>query len=111
MRPGTPADDLLTAYCQRQTGIAPDAFGPVQQFSFGGAQHSVAAAEVPRTRAGARGRIEAINWAPVESLPTETDPVARVAVASMLETLTANKARAAALGVVAAIAAAAFQSG
>lgn len=94
LRPGTPTDDLLTAYCQRQTGIAPDAFGPVQAFKFAGAHHSVAAAVVTRTRAGARGRIEAISWARPEALPTETDPSARVAVATMLQQLTAAKARA-----------------
>ena len=94
LRPGTPTDDLLTAYCQRQTGIAPDAFGPVQPFTFGGVPHSVASAVVSRTRAGARGRIEAIIWARPEALPTETDPMARVAVATLLQQLTGGKASA-----------------
>jgi ADP-ribose pyrophosphatase YjhB (NUDIX family) len=83
-RPGTLIDDLLTSYCQRQTGITPDAFGPQQPFTFGGKSHSAAVAVVTRARAGARGRIEAIQWAQASALPTETDPVARVAVASML---------------------------
>jgi ADP-ribose pyrophosphatase YjhB (NUDIX family) len=104
LRPGTPTDDLLTAYCQRQTGITPESFGPLEAFTFGGAHHSVATAIVPRTRAGARGRIEAINWARPEALPTETDPVARFAVATMLARLTAARAAAAV------VTASAFQS-
>jgi len=70
-------------YCQRQTGVVPDAFGAVQGFMFAGVYHCAALATVTRARAGARGRIEAISWSRSDALPTETDPVARVAVATM----------------------------
>lgn len=89
-----PVDDLLTCYSQRQTGIAPEGFGPIQAFTFGGVPHSVATSDVPRARAGARGRIEAIQWARPEAMPTDTDPVARVAVATMLTRLHAARVNA-----------------
>ena len=91
VRPGTPLDELLTSYTQRQTGIAPDALGPPQSFSFAGSSHYVAHSPVPRARAGARGRIEAISWAQPEAMPTDMDPVARVAVATMARQLTTPK--------------------
>lgn len=84
VRPGTPADDLLTAYCQRQTGISPEFTGPLQAFALAGIPHLVAMAHVVRTRAGARGRIEAISWVSPTAMPTEMDPVGRVAVATIL---------------------------
>lgn len=91
IRPGSPPHELLTSYTQRQTGIVPEALGPLQSFSFAGTSHLVAHAEVPRARAGARGRIEAISWARPEAMPTDMDPVARVAVAIMARQLTTPK--------------------
>ena len=91
LRPGTPAEDLLTAYSQRQTGIVPDGFGPLEVFAFAGSTHAVATGNALRARAGARGRIEAIHWGRPEALPTETDPAARVAVATMLRRLISAK--------------------
>lgn len=89
IRPGTPPDDLLTSYAQRQTGIVPESFGPMQPFTFAGVPHLVACATATRARAGARGRIEALSWVRPDALPTETDPVARVAVATMLKQMVA----------------------
>lgn len=91
LRPGLPPDDLLTSYSQRQTGIAPESFGPVQPFTFAGMPHAVATAAVVRARAGARGRIDVISWARGDALPTEMDPIARMAVVTMLRQLTSTK--------------------
>lgn len=91
LRPSTRAEDLLTTYCQRQTGVVPDSFGAVQGFMFAGVYHCTALATANRARAGARGRIEAISWSRGDALPTETDPVARVAVATMQRQIAAAK--------------------
>ncbi|MGH8019901.1 MAG: hypothetical protein ACREIA_16805 [Opitutaceae bacterium] len=73
--------ELLATFCSRQVGIAPDFAGPMTSFTLAGKQVGLSFAEIPHSRAGARGRIEAVFWIRPEKLPPEVDPVARYAVA------------------------------
>lgn len=74
------AEDLLTTFCQRQVGITPDFDGSVENVILSGIPVVLAKAEVPRARAGARGRIDAVSWVVASQLPYEMEPVARLAI-------------------------------
>lgn len=82
VRPGTESlDELLSTYCQRQVGVAPDFDVKLETFTLAGQTVAVGFAEIPHARAGARGRTEAAFWLHPEKLPAEVDPIARYAVA------------------------------
>lgn len=91
VRPAMNSDDLLNIYCQRQIGVAPESFGPIQAFVLAGVPHAVAVGTILRARASARGRVDAVHWVRLDALPTETHPAARVAVATLARELLASR--------------------
>jgi len=80
LRANVVAEDLLTTYCQRQVGITPDFDAAMEDVVISGIPVVLAKAEVPRARAGARGRIDAVSWVVAGQLPYDMEPVARLAV-------------------------------
>lgn len=80
LRPNAVSEDLLTTFCQRQVGITPDFDGSLKEVVISDIPVVLAQAEVPRARAGARGRIEAVSWVVSNQLPYDMEPVARLAI-------------------------------
>ncbi len=74
-------EELLVTFCTRQIGVVPELAPQFARFSLAGRTIAVGFAEIPHSRAGARGRIEASFWIRPEKLPKEIDPIARFAVA------------------------------
>jgi len=80
LRANAVSEELLTTYCQRQVGITPDFAGSEDSVVISGIPVALAHAEVPRVRAAARGRVEAVSWVDSAQLPYQMEPVARLAI-------------------------------
>ena len=74
-------DEMLTTYCQRQVGVSPEFACPFTEFTLGGKRIAFGVDQVPKARAAARGRVEAVQWVQSSTLPTQIDPSVRMAVA------------------------------
>ncbi|HEX9785683.1 MAG TPA: hypothetical protein VGA56_23500, partial [Opitutaceae bacterium] len=73
--------DLLTTFCTRQVGTAPDFVGSVTEFTLAGKRVGIGFSEIPHARADARKKIETVFWMRPEKLPPEVDPIARYTIA------------------------------
>lgn len=80
VRPSSRLEDLLVTYCQRQVGIAPDFQEDFEEIVFAETPIKIALAEVPKVRAGARGRVDSVSWVNPASPPYEMEPAARMIV-------------------------------
>ena len=76
-------DEMLTTYCQRQVGVSPEFACQFTEFTLGGKRIAFGVDQVPKARAAARGRVEAVQWVQPDTLPTQIDPAVRMAVALM----------------------------
>ena len=74
-------DEMLTTYCQRQVGVSPEFACRFIEFTLGGKRIAVGTDEIPKARAAARGRAEAVQWVSRTALPSQIDPAVRLAVA------------------------------
>ncbi len=74
-------DEMLTTYCQRQIGVSPEFACRFIEFTLGGKRIAIGVDEIPKARAAARGRAEAVQWVNRTSLPSQIDPAVRLAVA------------------------------
>lgn len=74
-------DEMLTTYCQRQVGVSPEFACAFTEFTLGGKRIAFGVDQVPKARAAARGRIEAVQWVLPGALPAQIDPSVRMAVA------------------------------
>lgn len=74
-------DEMLTTYCQRQIGVSPEFACQFVEFTLGGKRIAVGVDEIPKARAAARGRAEAVQWVSRTALPSQIDPAVRLAVA------------------------------
>ncbi len=74
-------DEMLTTYCQRQVGVSPAFACRFIEFTLGGKRIAFGVDQIPKARAAARGRVEAVQWVQPTVLPAQIDPSVRMAVA------------------------------
>lgn len=74
-------ETLLATLCSRQVGVAPDFVGEIVEVTLAERNLAIGFSEIPHSRAGARGRVEAAFWIHPAKLPMEVDPIARYAIA------------------------------
>lgn len=80
-------DEMLTTYCQRQVGVSPEFACRFTEFTLGGKRIAFGVDQVPKARAAARGRVEAVQWVQSTALPSQIDPSVRMAVALVQQQL------------------------
>lgn len=74
-------DEMLATFCQRQVGVSPEFACRFTEFTLGGKRIAFGVDQVPKARAAARGRVEAVQWVLPTALPAQIDPSVRMAVA------------------------------